>query len=333
MREKKRPGAASAKILWPLAALVGVLLFNLLFSPGFFHITLKDGHLFGSPIDILNRAAPGMLLALGMTLVVATGGVDLSVGAVMAISGAAAALLIGNGMPPALVLLVPLAAAMLAGLWNGVLVAVLDIQAMVGTLILMVAGRGIAQLLTGGQILTFNNPSFEFLGGGFFLGLPFPITIAVLAFILLAILSRGTALGLFLEAVGSNASASRLAGVPERRVKLIAYLICALCAGLAGMIVTSDIKAADANNLGMYLEMDAILAAVIGGTSLNGGRFSLTGAVIGALVIQALTTTILTRGIAVQYTLIVKALVVVVVCLLQSEGARRLLLRRAGGKG
>ncbi|MBI2302372.1 MAG: ABC transporter permease [Armatimonadetes bacterium] len=320
-----------SKLVWPALALATVLAFNALSSPGFFHVELRDGHLFGTLINILNRAAPVMLVSLGMTLVLATRGVDLSVGAVMAIAGAVAADLVvwGAGLPG--VVAAARGAALVAGLFNGLLVARFDIQPIVATLILMVAGRGVAQLLTGGQIVTFENRAFEFIGGGFWLGLPFPVMLTGLTLGGLAALSGCSALRLFIEAVGGNATASRGAGVPVARVKLAVYGLSGVCAGVAGLIATSDIKGADANNAGLYLELDAILAAVIGGTSLNGGRFSLIGALLGALVIQAVTTTILTRNVPAELTLVVKALVVVVVFLLQSEPFRRRLAGRGGG--
>lgn len=139
-------------------------------------------------------------------------------------------------------------------------------------------------------------------------------------------------MGLFVEATGDNAAASRLAGVDTARVKLLVYVLCGVCAGLAGLIVASDIKGADANNAGMYIELDAILAVVIGGTSLSGGRFSLVGSLIGALLIQSLTTTILTKGIPVQFTLVVKAIVILAVCLMQSGAAWKTLLGGFGGR-
>lgn len=326
-------GALWPKLKWPLAALGLVLLFNLCFTPGFFHLALKDGRLYGSLIDVLNRAAPVMLLALGMTLVIATGGVDLSVGAVMAITGSIAACALTRwGWPVPLVIIFSLVAAFAAGAWNGLLVAFLEIQPIVATLILMVSGRGVAQLLTQGQIITFENKSFEFVGRGTFFGLPFPLTLVAGTLGVLAWLTRKTALGLFLEATGNNETASRYSGVNTRLVKLFAYALAGLCAGLAGLIVTADIKAADANNAGLYLELDAILAVVIGGTSLTGGRFYLLSSLAGAVLIQALTTTILTRGVAVELALVVKALVIVVVCLLQSEDFRRAVLARFLGK-
>jgi simple sugar transport system permease protein len=321
---------AWSKLQWPLAALGLVLLFNFFFTGGFFHLEIKDGRLYGSLVDILNRAAPVMLLALGMTLVIATGGVDLSVGAVVAISGSTAALLVtkaGYALPA--VIAISLGVSLLAGLWNGYLVGFLKIPPIVATLILMVSGRGIAQLLTGGQIITFESNALEFVGRGTLFGLPFTITLTLGVFLLLTLLKEKTASGLFIQATGDNETASHYSGVNTRLVKLLVYAFCSLCAGLAGLIVTADIKAADANNAGLWLELDAILATVIGGTALQGGRFYLAGSLAGALLLQTLTTTILTRGVAVEFTLVVKAVLIVTVCLLQSEIFRRSIYRRS----
>jgi galactofuranose transport system permease protein len=314
------------KLRWPLAALGLVLLFNLFLTPGFFHLEVQNGRLYGSLVDVLNRAAPVMLLALGMTLVIATGGVDLSVGAVMAIAGATGALLVNAGLAVPVVIAIALAGALLAGLWNGALVAFLQVPPIVATLILMVSGRGLAQLLTSGQIVTFQNQSFEFIGRGQFVGLPFAVTLVGGVFLLLLLATRRTACGLFVEATGDNETASRYAGVHTRLVKLVVYAVCGVCAGLAGLIVATDIKAADANNAGLYLELDAILAVVVGGTALSGGRISLAGSLLGAILIQTLTTTILTRGIPPTFTLVVKSAVILVVCLLQAPKFRRLIL-------
>ncbi len=312
-----------------MIALTLVFIFNFFFGDGFFQIEMKNGRLYGSLIDILNRAAPVMLLSLGMTLVIATGGVDLSVGAVIAISGAIAALLMNKPNISFLeIIAAPLVAAFVVGIWNGALVGFFKVPPIVATLILMVSGRGVAQLLTGGQIITFKNPSFEFLGRGTFLALPFTITIVVIAFLFLLLLTKKTATGLFIEATGDNEIASRYAGVNTPLVKMIVYSICSLLAGIAGLIIAADIKAADANNAGQWLELDAILATVIGGTSLLGGRFFLLGSLVGAILIQTLTTTILTRGVAVEWTLVVKAIVIIGVCLLQSEHFRKVIFAR-----
>lgn len=309
-----------AKLKWLLLALGLVLLYNAIFTDGFFRVELKEGRLYGSLIDIVDRAGPVMLLALGMSLVIATGGVDLSVGAIMAIVAATAAAILTRaqlGLAPAL--FAGLGVGLLAGLWNGLLVSLLGVQPIVATLILMVAGRGIAQLITDGQIITYTNPGFAFLGNGALLGFPINYTIVLISFLLLALLVRKSALGLFIEASGDNEKAAAFSGINTRLIKTFAYTASGFFAAIAGLLVTADIMAADANNAGLYLELDAILAVVLGGTALTGGRFYLFNSLIGALMIQTLTTTILTRGIPVEYTLVVKALVILLVCLVQSE--------------
>ncbi|KFF69151.1 sugar ABC transporter permease [Pectobacterium brasiliense] len=301
-----------------LLALVAILLIDSMVAPNFFSLHIQDGRLFGSLIDILNRGAPVALLALGMTLVIATGGIDLSVGAVMAIAGATAATLTAAGHPLPSVLLVALLVGALCGLWNGFLVAVLQIQPIVATLMLMVAGRGIAQLITEGQIITFDNAGLAKLGSGTLFYLPMPVIIACVMLLALWILMRKTALGLFIESVGINLRSARNAGVSTKLVLVAAYVICGVCAAVAGVIVTADIRGADANNAGLWLELDAILAVVIGGGSLLGGRFNLLLSVVGALIIQSMNTGILLSGYRPEFNLVLKALVVLLVLVMQS---------------
>ncbi|CUU23962.1 galactofuranose ABC transporter, ATP-binding protein YtfT [Duffyella gerundensis] len=301
-----------------IAALILVLLVDSLVANNFFAIHLQDGRLFGSPIDILNRAAPVAILAIGMTLVIATGGIDLSVGAVMAIAGATAATMTVAGYPLLAIVLTTLAAGVLCGLWNGVLVALLKIQPFVATLILMVAGRGIAQLITQGQIVTFDSDALGFIGSGSLALIPVPVWITLLLALVVWVLTRKTALGLFIEAVGINLRAARNAGVNGWLVVMSTYVISGLCAAVAGLIVAADIRGADANNAGLWLELDAILAVVIGGASLLGGRFSLALSLIGALIIQAMNTGILLSGFPPELNQVVKAVVVMCVLLLQS---------------
>ncbi len=316
------------KIRWVLLILAGILALNWVFTPGFFRLVIKDGHVYGSLVDIIDRAAPVMLLSLGMSLVIATGGVDLSVGAIMAIIGSLGAkLVVELHQPFALVLLAGLSAGVVLGLWNGVLVALVGVQPIVATLILMVAGRGIAQLLTGGQIITFEDPAFVYLGSGFLGGVPFTFSVVAAATILTGLATRKTALGLFIEATGDNETGSRYSGINTRFIKCFAYGMSGFFAGLAGLIVASDIKAADANNAGLYMELDAILAVVLGGTALTGGRFYLVNSLVGSLLIQTLTTSILTRGVPLEFTLVVKAIMILLVCLAQSEQFRHVLIR------
>ena len=316
------------RTLFPVLALILILLGDRLISPSFFSLRLADGRLIGSLVDIFYRGAPTVLLAIGMSVVIATKGIDLSVGAIIAIAGAVAATLITEtSLPPALVILIAIGSGVLCGLWNGILVAIFDIQPIVATLILMVAGRGIAQLITSGQITTFSDATLEFVGTGVLFGLPFPIYASLIVFLLVYVLVRRTAIGLMIELVGANDRASFYTGIEAKRIKLLAYIVSGICAAIAGLILASDIKGADANNAGLWMELDAILAVVIGGTSLNGGRFYIGLSVIGALIITSIETGIFVSGLPATFNLIVEAVVILAILFLQSEDFRRLFVR------
>ncbi|KAF1022313.1 MAG: Inner membrane ABC transporter permease protein YtfT [Paracidovorax wautersii] len=309
--------AMQHRLAWPVITLLLLLAINTAFNPSFLHLEWRDGHLYGSLIDVLNRAAPLILVSLGMTLVIATRGIDISVGAVVAILGA-------------------IGIALVCGLWNGLLVAKVGMQPIIATLILMVAGRGIAQLIADGQIITIYYKPFFFLGSGYLLGLPFSLFIVAAVFVLLYLAITRTALGLFIQAVGINPTAARVAGVQARRLIIGAYAFCGACAGVAGLLISSNVKSADGNNAGQLIELDAILAVTLGGTALTGGRFSLVGSVIGALIIQTLTYAIYSLGVPPEINLVVKAGVVFVVMLLQSPEFRaeiRSLVQRPPQEG
>jgi ribose/xylose/arabinose/galactoside ABC-type transport system permease subunit len=332
------------KLFFPLIALAIILLFDLFFVPGFFKLESKDGHLYGSLIDILRNGSCIMLLGIGMTLVIASGGggVDLSVGAVMAIAASVAAIMmnpviIGVKLPPDLmkfindpnftyaplweVILVTLIVSIICGAWNGLLVAYGRIQPMVATLILMIAGRGIAQLITNGvRIQIFYEP-YAFIGNGWLI-LPFPLYIVAFVYLFAWVLTRKTAIGMFIESVGINFRSSYFSGIDEKKIRLLAYTFCGFCAGVAGLVASSNIRTSDANNIGLYYELDAILAVVIGGTLMAGGRFSLLASVIGGLVMQATTTSMYSIGVPPNAILAIKGLVVIFVILLYSEQVR-----------
>ena len=320
------------RLLWPVLALVALLILNVVVTPSFFSIRLQDGHLYGSLIDILRNGAPTLLIALGMTLVIATRGIDLSVGAVAAIAGAVTCTYIATGGNAWVGMGLALALCGALGLWNGFLVSVLGIQPIIATLVLMTAGRGIAMLITEGQIVTVDSPTFRQIGAGFVV-LPIAILISLAVLGLVALATRRTALGMLIESVGVNPAASRLAGVRARTIIWTVYVFAALCAAIAGLMISSNVSAADANNAGLWIEMDAILAVVIGGTSLAGGRYSLTGTLLGALIIQTLTTTVYTIGIAPEITLVFKAVVVIAVCLMQAPVRVRVRGRVRGKQG
>lgn len=334
------------RLFWPLVTLFLMAMVNFWFNPDFFSIRIVNGGLYGSLIDIFNRAAPIMLIAMGMTLVIATRGIDISVGATVAICGAIAAAMIGGTLeirdgvqtyvsntPMSLAIMAALFAGLLCGLWNGFLVAVVGMQPIIATLILMVAGRGIAQLITGGQIVTIYYEPFFFFGNGFFLGVPFAIYLAAVVAGVLLLLVHKTALGLFIQAVGLNPTAARFSGISARGLIFWVYGFCGLTAAVAGVVVASNVKSADGNNAGLMMELDAILAVALGGTSLDGGRFSLVGTLIGALILQTLSYAIYSLGVPPEINLVVKAVVVFVVCLIQSEALRKMLFQRRSHVG
>ena len=327
--------ASHHALFWPVVALIALLAANTAFRPDFLAVSVLDGHLFGAPIDILRNAAPLMLVALGMTLVIATRGIDLSVGAVVAISGALSLSFIATSPDPGsvstvlLAIAIALGVSLVLGVWNGFLVSVVGIQPSIATLILMTAGRGIAMLIIEGQITTVTSPPFKTLGAGFWLGLPVATLVAGGVFLLVALLTRRTALGMLVESVGINPSASRLAGVKARTIVWTVFALSGLFSGLAGLILASNVMAADANNAGLFIELDAILAVVIGGTSLQGGKFSLSGTLVGVLIITTLTLTVTIVGISPLVTPLFKALVVIAVTLLQSPRIRESFAARA----
>lgn len=340
------------RILWPLLALALLLAYNAFFTPGFFSVSVVDGRFFGSAIDILANGTIVAVLAIGMTLVIATGGVDLSVGSTMAISSAIAAVLI---VPPSNVAavaggygwnfwpaaLVALLASLLVGAFNGILVAVVRIQPIIATLIVMVAGRGLAQMVTAGFKINFKDDAYVALGNGYFLYFPLGVSIVLLVLGLCGAVTRLTGLGLALETVGDSPSAARYVGLRVKLITIAAYVFCSLCAAIAGLVEASKIKTADPINSGLSMELYAIFAVVVGGTALTGGRFTLIGSIIGALLYQALNTTLLSTKLAGHdikpaYLPLPIAVVIIVVSLLQSSKFREAVLkpfmskRRAG---
>lgn len=324
---------------WPLMVFLAILLINGIVSGGaFFEIVLVDGHLYGRIIDIVRNGAKLMLLATGMTMVLATGGTDISVGSVMAISGAVACSIVdgrilpGAGGSVGIAVALAVLAGIVCGAWNGLLVSKVKIQPIVATMILMVAGRGIAQLISDGKIVTISSDAYYFINGGYILGLPFPIFI-VAFFALAAILfTKRTAFGLFVESTGINPVASRFAGINVDVLKFAIYTFCGAMAAVAGLVESASIKGADANNMGLMTEMDGILAVALGGTSLAGGRFSIPASIVGALIIQSITTSVYAMGVAPQITQVVKSLVVVAICLAQSPEFKAKLTRRFKSK-
>lgn len=323
-------GIVRHRLFWPLLALMALIVINTVARPQFASITMQDGRLYGALIDILRNSAPLMLVSLGMTLVIATRGIDLSVGAVMAVSGAVALTIIDGSPDPAsagtviVAVVVAILVSLVLGVWNGFLVSVLGIQPIIATLVLMLAGRGVALLITGGFITTVNSPPLEVIASGYFL-LPVAFFISVAAIAAVGLIERRTALGVLTEAVGTNPEASRLAGVRSRVIVWSAYAASGVLSGVAGIIYSSNIRAADANAAGLFIELYAILAVVVGGTSLMGGKFSIGGTVVGVFIIQTLESTILFLGVPSAQAPAFFAVVVIFVVIIQSPRLHRVV--------
>lgn len=289
------------------AALVALVIANLLFTRGFASAT--------TPTLILLQVAPTVLVAVGMTFVIATGGIDLSVGSVMAISGALAATLLGYGVGVAIV--AGLFAGLLCGLLNGWLISFFRIQPIIVTLALFISGRGVAQVISNGELIPFESPAFSYLGRGSLLGIPVQIIIMIVVAALGIFLLRATSFGRYVLATGGNEAAARLAGVPVTRTKMIVYAIAGLLAGLAGLIETGRAGASDAAKIGLQIELDAIAATVVGGTSLIGGRATVVGTIIGALIMATITTSINMNDLPFAWSLVIKAAIIVAAVYLQ----------------
>lgn len=290
-----------------LMALVLLTVLNVLLTPNF--------AAWANFWNILLQVAPTMLVAVGMTLVIATGGIDLSVGSVMAIASALAATNLDRGVGVAVLL--ALAVALGVGAFNGALITGFRIQPIIVTLALLIAGRGIAQVISnGGQLIPFSNPTFEYLGKGYVGPMPFQVLIMILVVAAAIFVMRMTSFGRYVVAVGGNEGASRLAGIKIHRTKIMVYALSGLLAGLAGLIETARLGASDAAKVGLNIELDAIAAVVVGGTPLTGGRATVVGTVIGALIMQVLTTSfnmgpLGMRPLPFSWSLVFKAAIIV----------------------
>ena len=294
--------------------------------------------LFGRIIDILNRGSEVAILAIGMTLVVAaSGGTDISVGSVMSLAGGMCCMLLAGygvtsvseyNVPLFVGILAGIGVAVLCGAFNGFLVSYLKIQPMVATLILYSAGRAIGLLLCNSMIVYIRVESFKFFGAycGIF---PTPILIAAACILITALVLKFTALGTYIQAVGINKDAARISGYKSQQIIFLAFVLCGLFAGIAGIVNTSRIYSADTNNIGLNLEMDAILAVALGGNSLGGGKFRLSGSIIGAYTIQAISTTLLAVGISTAQMPVFKAIIVVIIVAIQAPAVKAWSAKRA----
>lgn len=343
---KSKESIFKSKLAWAVIAELAILAVAGILRPDFFRIEYNatTGMFYGSIVDIINRSSEITIIAMGMTMVIALGGTDISVGALVAVAGAFALKLLRWDVteyptpgdytvyPFVLVILVPLAVCTLMGLFNGILIGKFKLEPIIATLILMVAGRGIAQIATNGKQFTTGYTPFRFIGQGSLFGLPFPIILAVVICTTVMIFVRRTAFGTFVESVGINPSASRVTGLKSGKIIIIVYTLTGFLSGVAGLIYSSRISSCDSNNAGVNYEMDAILAVVLGGTSMTGGKFSLTGTIIGSLIIRTITTLVYYFGITSESIMAFKAVIILVVIIIQSEPVRKRLAVRKSRK-
>lgn len=291
-----------------LAALILLVVGNAIFTPNFATVS--------NFWNILLQVSTTVLVAVGMTLVIATGGIDLSVGSVMAIASALAAILLGGGV--AVAVFAALALALGVGALNGALIAGFRIQPIIVTLGLLISGRGIAQVMSqGGQLIPISNPTFEYLGKGYVGPVPVQVVIMIAVVVAAIFVMRATSFGRYVVAVGGNEAAARLAGVKVNRTKVAVYAISGLLAGLAGLIETARLGASDAAKVGLNIELDAIAAVVVGGTPLTGGRVTVAGTLVGALIMQVITTSFNMRLIPFSWSLVLKAAIILIAVYIQ----------------
>ncbi|MBB3543101.1 ribose transport system permease protein [Rhizobium sp. BK399] len=300
-------------------AFLALILFNIVVTPNFLSWQTLNVN--------LTQVATIVIVATGMTLVIATGGIDLSVGSLMAISGAVAPMIFmgtlfrieSSELAVALAFIIPLLIAMALGWFNGFLVTRFAIQPIVATLVLFIAGRGIAQVITNGNLQVFKNEAFQFIAMGRVAGIPTQVALMLVVAALAFCLIRFTVIGRQIIAVGGNEKAARLTGIPVRHVKTVVYIISGGLAGLAGLIVVARNSASDANLVGMGMELDAIAAVAVGGSLLTGGRANIIGTLLGALVIQLVRYTLLANGVPDAAALIVKAALIIIAVFIQQR--------------
>jgi ribose/xylose/arabinose/galactoside ABC-type transport system permease subunit len=312
-------------------ALIGLLIFNAVDTPGF---TLET--FINTP---LRQAVPVAIVAVGMALVIGTGGIDLSVGSVMAISAQCGVVLLLAGVPavPAIVLAVLIGG--VCGAFNGVLVARFRIQPIIATLVLFIGGRGIAKVLSSlvegkgsGALLNFRDQTFSYLGlgkmrflepGGGVFNVPVQVVVLLVVAIVVGFVVRSAAFGRYLLAIGGNEQAARLSGIAVGRVQISAYVICSAIAGLVGVIMAGNNNSSNPATLGVNMELDAIAAVAVAGTPLTGGRITIGGTIVGAVMLQLLRFTLISNGLPLQVTQIIQGVVIVAALCLQRPGRSR----------
>ena len=335
-----------SRVSFSLVVLLIVVVQNLATTPGFFSMGIRNGIWSGYIPIILDQASELVMVSLAMMLITAVaGGQDISVGSIMAIAASFSGVLLNGDLyrsdvyqnPYILALLAGLLGGAACGAFNGFMVSALRIQPLIASLILFIAGRSLAKMITFGNTIYIMNPTYKYLGvqiPGVPIRTPLLITIVVVAAVLLLI--KKTSLGLYIESIGVNSSASRLVGLNSSAIKFMTYILGGLLCAVAGLVGASRVATVNSGELGLGIELNAILAVAIGGTLLNGGKFSIAGTIIGAYTIQAITTTLYAMNVTSETINVYKAVIIIIIVVVSSNVFRARFRglfrkRRSGG--
>lgn len=305
---------ATLKKYSALILLLVFLILNAVITPNFFSM--------GTVCNIIVQSCTIILTGMGMTMVISTGGIDISVGAVMALSGIVTVKMLSHGVAAAVITAVLVCC--VSGMIAGFMIGKLRVQAMVVTLALMIGVRGVAQVLNDAKIIYIsgnNENAFKLLGSAKIGGIPVQIIPIVLAVIIVWFVLEKTILGRHIQAVGDNPYSAQLAGINSAKTLMIVYTSSAALAAIAGIFATSKIGAADGNSLGLLAELDAIAAVAVGGTSMSGGRAKIFGTVIGALIMLLITITVNMNNITYEYAQVLKAIIIIFAVYIQRDKA------------
>ena len=293
-----------------LVLLLLLIIINSIMTPNFFKVATMW--------NILIQVTSIMLVGLGMTVVISSGGIDISVGAMMAIASIVGAKLLWLGVVPAIIIALLVAGCF--GLFSGFLIAHFKIQPMIVTLGMMIAGRGIAQVINDAMLLNFTNPQFSSIGQSKLFGVvPIQVFIMAIAIAIIYFVVKRMKFGRYVQSMGDNYKASRLSGINTFVTTLVIYGLCAVFAGAAGLIETARLSAADANAVGKFIELDAIASVAVGGTPLSGGKANIFGTIVGALMMQIITVSVNMNNIPHSYSIVIKSIIIILALYIQRE--------------
>ncbi|MEA1974301.1 MAG: ribose ABC transporter permease [Bacillota bacterium] len=304
-------------ILMKYKSFIGLIIFSLIIA------MLNDRFLtLGNMLNVFRQTSINSVIAAGMTYIILTGGIDLSVGSTLALTGAVAASLLSSGVPLIIAIIIAISLGAFIGFLNGLIISKGEVQPFIATLAMMTIIRGVTLIFTNGRPIstgdTISAESFSFLGSGRLFGIPAPIYLTIVVFALAYYVLKHTSLGRYIYALGGNEEATRLSGINVDKIKYKAYAISGALAAVAGLIVTARLSSAQPQ-AGAGYELDAIAAVVLGGTSLAGGKGGVIGTIVGALIIGILNNSLNLMDVSSYYQLLLKGIVILIAVLIDRE--------------